>query len=85
MNKTRIVAVATAFVAVSITTATPALATHAHSIWTPGTCVDRAGAGFGAGEVHDETSFHHQVHTGVPGSFAFEQTEQVEIKRGTCP
>lgn len=52
--------------------ATPASATHPHVITTPGTCVDKAGAGFGTGEDHGAPSFHSQVHKGTPGLFAFE-------------
>lgn len=58
-----------------LATAAPAMAHHPHVIVTPGTCVDRAGAGFGTGEAHDETSFHERVHMGTPGTFAFAQPD----------
>ena len=54
----------------------PASATHSHVIQTPGTCVDKAGAGFGTGEDHASgtgPTFHSQVHKGTPGTFAFER------------
>lgn len=51
----------------------PAFAEHPHVLQTPGTCVDKAGAGFGTGEGHTEPSFHSQVHTGKPGLFAFQR------------
>jgi hypothetical protein len=54
-------------------TAGPAFADHPHVLQTPGTCVDRAGQGFGTGQEHDQTSFHSRVHKGTPGLFAFEQ------------
>ena len=58
----------------------PASAQHAHIIDTPGTCVDRAGVGFGAGEDHTAPSFHSQVHKGTPGLFAFERpNNRVEV------
>lgn len=64
---------------------TPAFATHSHVIRTPGTCVDRAGAGFGTGEQHDSTSFHAQVHKGTPGLFAFERDNNpVLVEGGQC-
>lgn len=53
--------------------AAPAMATHPHVLVTPGTCVDRAGAGFGTGQVHDHTSFHERMHMGTPNTFAFAQ------------
>lgn len=56
-----------------LATAAPAMATHPHVIITPGTCVDRAGVGFGTGEEHDDTSFHERVHVGTPDTFAFKQ------------
>ncbi|MFP5336520.1 MAG: hypothetical protein ACLGIV_14540 [Actinomycetes bacterium] len=63
----------------------PASATHSHVIRTPGTCVDRAGAGFGTGEQHDSTSFHAQVHKGTPGLFAFERDNNpVVVEGGQC-
>lgn len=49
----------------------PALATHPHVLTTPGSCVDKGGAGFGTGETHDDQSFHARVHKGTPGTFAF--------------
>ena len=75
----------------------PASATHAHSIVTPGTCVDKAGAGFGTGEVHPTTpppyppsltdpSFHTRVHKGTPGLHAFENpNNDVSVVAGLCP
>lgn len=57
--------------AMLLATAVPAMAHHPHIITTPGTCVDRAGAGFGTGEEHDHTSFHERLHMGTPGTFAF--------------
>jgi hypothetical protein len=51
----------------------PAYAHHSHVLETPGTCVDKAGAGFGTDEPHDRPSFHSQVHKGKPGLFAFER------------
>jgi hypothetical protein len=73
--------------------ATPASATHPHVITTPGTCVDKAGAGFGTGEHHGEReedalapTFHWQLHFGTPGVFAFPRTDQVSITGKTlCP
>ena len=69
--------------------ATPASATHAHRIETPGTCVDKAGAGFGTGQDHasgDRPTFHSQVHKGAPGLFAFENANNpVSVVAGTCP
>lgn len=66
---------------------TPASATHPHLIDTPGTCVDKAGSGFGTGEDHSEPSFHSQVHKGTPGLFAFErENNPVSVVGGTlCP
>lgn len=68
-------------------TALPAAAHHPHVIETPGTCVDRAGQGFGTGEQHDHTSFHTRVHTGTPGKHAFQQeSNPVAVVGGTlCP
>ena len=69
-----------------VTAASPAFATHYHVIMTPGTCVDRAGAGFGTGQEHTSTSFHSQVHKGTPGLFAFERAgNPVSVVGGTCP
>ena len=66
--------------------APPASATHSHVIQTPGTCVDKAGAGFGTGEDHAHPSFHSQVHKGTPGLFAFERRNNpVSVVAGTCP
>lgn len=56
-----------------LSSAAPAMATHPHVLVTPGTCVDRAGAGFGTGDEHDHTSFHERVHMGTPNTFAFAQ------------
>ncbi len=56
--------------------ATPASATHPHVIETPGTCVDKAGAGFGTGQDHSMTfppTFHTRVHDATPDQFAFAQ------------
>jgi hypothetical protein len=68
---------------------TPASATHPHVIQTPGTCVDKAGAGFGTGQDHPLTdpTFHSQVHKGTPGLFAFEHANNpVSVVGGTlCP
>jgi hypothetical protein len=65
----------------------PASATHFHIIQTPGTCVDKAGAGFGTGEAHSAPSFHSQVHTGTPGTFAFtRENNPVSVAGNTfCP
>ena len=69
--------------------AAPASATHSHVIETPGTCVDKGGAGFGTGEDHasgDRPTFHSQVHKGTPGLFAFERSANpVSVVAGTCP
>jgi hypothetical protein len=63
----------------------PAFATHSHVIRTPGTCVDKAGAGFGTGDQHDDTSFHSRVHKGTPGLFAFErENNPVLVEGGQC-
>jgi hypothetical protein len=64
----------------------PASATHSHVITTPGTCVDKAGAGFGTDEPHGpQPSFHSQVHKGTPGLFAFENLRNpVSVTAGTC-
>ena len=63
----------------------PAYATHYHVIHTPGTCVDRAGAGFGTGQEHDRSSFHSRVHKGTPGLFAFENPKNpVSVHGATC-
>jgi len=76
-----------AFAAVSA----PAYATHYHVLHTPGTCVDKAGAGFGTGQDHTspaaQPSFHSQVHKGEPGLFAFERANNpVSVQGGaTCP
>lgn len=74
---------------------TPASATHSHHIDTPGTCVDKAGAGFGTGEVHPgpglyppsltDPSFHTRVHKGTPGLEAFEKQGRVSVEAGYCP
>lgn len=71
--------------------ATPASATHPHHLDTPGTCVDRNGAGFGTGQVHTDntadpgdTTFHERIHKGVPGLYAFERTGQVSVAGGFC-
>ncbi|MDP9429691.1 MAG: hypothetical protein M3Q47_12800 [Actinomycetota bacterium] len=68
--------------------ATPASATHSHLIQTPGTCVDKGGAGFGTGEDHasgDGLTFHSQVHKGTPGEVAFEKgNNPVSVAAGTC-
>ena len=62
-----------------------ASATHSHIIQTPGTCVDKAGAGFGTGEDHTAPSFHSQVHKGTPGLFAFErENNPVSVVAGSC-
>jgi hypothetical protein len=69
----------------------PASADHPHVIQTPGTCVDKAGAGFGTGQDHKSDStaptFHSRVHTGTPGEFAFEREDHpVSIVGNTfCP
>ena len=66
-------------------TSTPASATHYHVIQTPGTCVDKAGAGFGTGEYHTAPSFHSQVHKGTPGLFAFERdSNPVSVVGSVC-
>jgi hypothetical protein len=67
--------------------ATPATATHPHRIETPGTCVDKAGVGFGTGEDHSAPSFHSQVHKGTPGLFAFERENNPVSVSGSrlCP
>lgn len=57
-----------------LASAVPAMASHPHVLVTPGTCVDRAGVGFGTGQDHDHTSFHERIHMGRPNSFAFAQT-----------
>lgn len=84
--RTKIAVVGSATVMV-LATAAPAVAEHPHVIMTPGTCVDRAGTGFGTGEQHDDTSFHERVHMGAPGTFAFTQEHNpVSIKgRTVCP
>ena len=73
---------------------TPASATHSHRIETPGTCVDKAGAGFGTDEVHlgpppyppslTDPSFHTRVHKGTPGMEAFEKQDRVSVEAGLC-
>jgi hypothetical protein len=76
----------------------PASADHPHVIQTPGTCVDKAGAGFGTDQDHSaviepqhpsltEPSFHTRVHWGTPGEFAFEREDHpVSIVGKTlCP
>ena len=73
MKVSRLLATAGAAMLVTFAAAGPASAEHSHIIVTPGTCVDKAGAGFGTGEVHDVPSFHSQVHKGTPGLFAFER------------
>ncbi len=66
--------VAGALTAMLALSAMPAFAEHPHLIDTPGTCVDRAGKGFGTGESHDDfTGFHNRVHMGTPGTHAFVQ------------
>lgn len=63
----------------------PAHATHYHVLHTPGTCVDKAGAGFGTGQEHTSTSFHARVHKGTPGLMAFEQeSNPVSVHGATC-
>jgi hypothetical protein len=69
---TRLAVTGTAVIALGAVAA-PAHAEHSHVLRTPGTCVDKAGAGFGTGEPHDRPSFHSQVHKGKPGLFAFER------------
>ena len=69
----RILATASAATLLTLAAAGPASAEHSHILETPGTCVDKAGAGFGTGDVHDAPSFHSQVHKGTPGLFAFER------------
>ena len=70
----RIVVTGIAAVAMTGALSAPASATHRHTLTTPGNaCVDKGGAGFGTGEVHDHTSFHSRVHKGTPGLFAFER------------
>lgn len=71
--------------------AAPASAEHPHHLETPGTCVDRNGAGFGTGQVHGDntadpgdTTFHERIHKGTPGLFAFERTGRVGVHGGTC-
>ena len=76
MKIARILAAAGAAALLTVAAGTPALATHSHYLDTPGTCVDKAGAGFGTGEDHAPgaaPSFHSQVHKGTPGLFAFER------------
>lgn len=73
MNVSRILISAGAAAVLTLAAAAPALAEHSHVINTPGTCVDKGGAGFGTGEAHDAPSFHSQVHKGTPGLFAFER------------
>ena len=74
----------------------PASAIHPHHIDTPGTCVDKAGAGFGTHEVHapgsgpfppsdTDPSFHTRVHKGTPGLEAFEKQGRVSVEAGYCP
>ena len=73
MKVSRLLAAASAATLLTLAAAGPAYAEHSHTLETPGTCVDKAGAGFGTGEVHDAPSFHSQVHKGTPGLFAFER------------
>lgn len=86
------------FVAAAITVsaigavASPAAATHAHHIDTPGACVDRNGQGFGTGQPHSDnsadpgdTTFHERIHKGTPGTFAFERDNNpVGVSGGYC-
>ena len=71
---------------VGLSLATVGLASHAHYLQTPGTCVDdiasgQTSKGPAEGGFHQ---FHHHVHLGTPGTFAFKQAAQVSVGKGTC-
>lgn len=78
--------------AVASLAAAPAAADHPHHLETPGTCVDRNGAGFGTGQEHHDntadpgdTTFHERIHKGAPGLFAFErEANPVGVHGGRC-
>lgn len=91
MIKKLTISAAAVAVAVGLAAA-PAAATHPHRLDTPGTCVDRNGAGFGTGQDHDDntadpgdTTFHERIHKGTPGQFAFERDgNPVGVHGGPC-
>lgn len=87
MKISRLLAAVCAATLLTLAAAAPASAEHSHIIQTPGTCVDKAGAGFGTGEAHDAPSFHSQVHKGTPGLFAFERAHNPVSVAGftLCP
>jgi hypothetical protein len=70
-------------------TAGIAAADHAHDLVTPGTTVHDIGAGQTQKCATDPGGhqFHVNVHTGVPGTFAFAQGGQVTVMKtenATC-
>jgi hypothetical protein len=77
--------------AVAALTAAPAAADHPHHLTTPGTCVDRNGAGFGTVQIHDDntadpgdTTFHERIHKGQPGLVFAPEAHPITVTSGLC-
>ncbi len=81
-----LVLVLTAVVGLGVAAPAFAVPLHQHFLTTPGTTVELA-QGFCRNDPHGAfENFHGNVHTGTPGTFAFDQEgNPVDISAGACP